>query len=168
MFERVYGNWNTLVVDMVGSGMDTLTISLIVVGLLVLTTAVGVAWKAGQGAIDKRVDRGAIPQRLRQQGATITLLQISSEMCSYCAAMRRALGHIAHTTPGVSHLEIDVADEPEIIKTLGVTQTPTTLLVTTSGDIVTWIRGASPEATIRHTITEAQKRLEEQSHDWSI
>ena len=148
--------------------MDTWTIGAIVVGLVVLTTAIGVAWKSGQGAIDQRVDKGAIPRRLRGDGATITLLQVSSEMCSYCAAMRRALGHIANTTPGVAHIELDVVDEPDLVKTLGITQTPTTLLVAASGDIVTWIRGAATEASVRQAIDEAKKRLEEDSHDWSI
>jgi multisubunit Na+/H+ antiporter MnhE subunit len=148
--------------------MDTLTIGAVVVGLVVLTTAVGIAWKSGQGAIEKRADRGAIPRRLRGEGVAITLLQISSEMCSYCAAMRRALGHIAHTTPGVAHIEIDVVDEPDLIKTLGITQTPTTLVVAASGDIVAWIRGAAAEASVRQAIDEAKKRLEEDSHDWTI
>ena len=148
--------------------METLTIAGIVVGLVVLTTAIGVAWKSGQGAIDTRVDRGAIPRRLRGDGVGITLLQVSSEMCSYCAAMRRALGHIAHTTPGVAHIDIDVVDEPELVKTLGISQTPTTLLVAASGDIVTWIRGAATEVSVRQAIDEALKRLEEESNDWSI
>lgn len=148
--------------------MDTLTIAGVVVGLVVLTTAIGIAWKSGQGAIDKLVDRGAIPRRLRGDRAAITLLQVSSEMCSYCAAMRRALGHIANTTPAVAHIEIDVVDEPDLVKTLGITQTPTTLLVAPSGDIVTSIRGAAPEASVRQAIDEAKKRLEEDSHDWTI
>ena len=148
--------------------MDSLAIVGVVVGLVVLTTAIGIAWKAGQGAIDKRVDKGAIPKRLRGDGAAITLLQVSSEMCSYCAAMRRALGHIANTTDSVSHIEIDVVDEPDLVKTLSITQTPTTLLVAASGDIVTWIRGAATEASVRQAIDEAKKRLEEDSHDWTI
>ena len=148
--------------------MDSLAIAGVVVGLVVLTTAIGVAWKAGQGAIDKRVDKGAIPKRLRGDGAAITLLQVSSEMCSYCAAMRRALGHIANTTDSISHIEVDVVDEPGLVKTLGITQTPTTLLVAASGDIVTWIRGAATEASVRQAIDEAKKRLEEDSHDWTI
>jgi len=148
--------------------VDTLTIAAIVAGLVALTTAIGVGWKSGQGAIDKRVDKAAIPHRLRGGGAAITLLQVSSEMCSYCAAMRRALGHIAHTTLGVAHIEIDVVDEPDLVKTLGITQTPTTLLVAASGDIVTWVRGAASEASVREAIDEAKKRLEEGSHDWTI
>jgi glutaredoxin len=165
---RVWVDRNTLEREVVDTGMDTLTLVGIVVGLVLLTTALGVAWKSGQGAIDTRVDRGAIPSRLRGTGASITLLQVSSEMCSYCAAMRRALGHIAHTTALVDHIEIDVVEEPELVKTLGITQTPTTLLVAASGDIVTWIRGAASEASVRQAIDEAKKRLEEDSHDWTI
>jgi glutaredoxin len=148
--------------------MDALTVAAIVVGLVALTTAIGVGWKSGQGAIDKRVDKAAVPRRLQGVGATITLLQVSSEMCSYCAAMKRALGHIAKTTQGVAHIEVDVVDEPQLVHTLGITQTPTTLLVAASGDILSWVRGAATEASVRQAINEAKKRLEEDSHDWTI
>ena len=148
--------------------MDTVTSLVIVGGLIALTTAIGVAWKAGQGSIESRSDKGVIPSRLLTAGAALTLLQISSELCSYCAAMRRILGHISHTMPDVSHVEIDVVNEPELISALGVTQTPTTLLVRPTGDIVTWIRGAATEQAVRQAIEDAKKRLEEESNDWSI
>jgi thioredoxin-like negative regulator of GroEL len=70
--------------------------------------------------------------------------------------------------PDVSHVEIDVVNEPELISALGVTQTPTTLLVRPTGDIVTWIRGAATEQAVRQAIEDAKKRLEEESNDWSI
>jgi thioredoxin-like negative regulator of GroEL len=148
--------------------MDTLTIIGIVGGLIALTTAIGVGWRAGQGAVETRHEKAAIPHRLREQGAAITLLQVSSEMCSYCAAMRRILSHIARTTPGIAHREIDVTDEPDIVGALRITQTPTTLLVSPSGDIVTWIRGAAAEPAVRLAIDEAKNRLKEDSHDWTI
>lgn len=148
--------------------MDTLTIIGIVSGLIALTTAVGVAWRAGQGAIETRHDKAAIPARLRSPGAAITLLQVSSELCSYCAAMRRILSQIARTTPGVAHREVDVTDEPDIVSELRITQTPTTLLVSPSGDIISWIRGAAAEPAVRLAIAEAKTRLEEDSHDWTI
>jgi thiol-disulfide isomerase/thioredoxin len=148
--------------------MDTLTIALIVVGLTALTTALGIAWKAGQGGVETRTDRAAIPSRLREPGAIITLVQVSSEMCSYCAAMRRILSQLARQTPGVGHREIDVVDEPEIVSALRITQTPTTLLVSPSGDIVSWIRGAATGATVTQAISDARTRLKEDSHDWTI
>lgn len=148
--------------------MDIVTITGIVVGLIALTTVVGVAWSARQGIVEKRDDKAAIPARLRSPGAAITVLQVSSEMCSYCAAMRRLLGHVAKTTPGIGHIEVDITDEPDLIAAIGVTQTPTTLLVRPSGDIVTWIRGAAAEPAVRLAIDEAKQRLEEDSHDWTI
>lgn len=148
--------------------MDTITVLAIIAGLIALTTALGVAWKAGQGAIEHRDDKGAIPRRLRAAGAQITLLQVSSEMCSYCAAMRRILSQIDRTTPDVSHVEIDAADEPELVGQLRITQTPTTLLVAPSGDIVTWIRGAATQQAVTQAITDARERLQKGSHDWSI
>jgi hypothetical protein len=82
--------------------------------------------------------------------------------------MRRILGHIAHTSADVTHFEVDVSDEGELVKALGVSQTPTTLLVSPSGDIVSWVRGAASEQAMREAISQAKKRLEEDSHGWSI
>jgi thioredoxin-related protein len=151
-----------------GDAMDTLTALGIVGGLLALSLAIGFAWKAGQGAVEQRNDKGAIPERLRARGASLTLLQVSSEMCSYCAAMRRILSQIDREKSDVGHVEIDAANEPELVSSLRITQTPTTLLVARSGDIVSWIRGAATPAAVTQAIAEAQDRLRKGSHDWSI
>ena len=148
--------------------MDTLTIAGIVGGLIALTTAVGVAWKSGQGAIETRRDEGVIPPRLRGTGAWLTLLQVSGEMCSYCAAMRRILSQVAKTTDGVVHIEVDLTDEPELISALRITQTPTTLLVSSSGDVIAWIRGAAAEPAVREAVAQARQQRESQSDVWNI
>lgn len=148
--------------------MDFLTALAIALGLLALTTAIGIAWRAGQGAVEQRADKGVIPGRLRSPGSAITLLQVSGEMCSYCAAMRRILSHIGRTVSDVGHVEIDIADEPELVSSLRITQTPTTLLVDPSGNIVSWIRGAASPQVVTEAITTARERLQEGSHDWSI
>jgi len=148
--------------------MDTLTIIGIVAGLIALTTAVGVAWKSGQGAVEKRLNPGAIPPRLRSPGQQLTLLQVSSELCSYCAAMRRVLSQAARTTAGVGHVEIDADVESDLVGSLGISQTPTTMIVRSSGDIVTFIRGPATAAAVAEAIDEALKNLEKDSNDWTI
>jgi thioredoxin-related protein len=148
--------------------MDTLTIIGIVAGLIALTTAVGVAWKSGQGAVEKRLNPGAIPPRLRSPGQQLTLLQVSSELCSYCSAMRRVLSQAARTTAGVGHVEIDADVESDLVGSLGISQTPTTMIVRSSGDIVTFIRGPATAAAVAEAIDEALKNLEKDSNDWTI
>jgi thiol-disulfide isomerase/thioredoxin len=148
--------------------MDTLTTFGIVAGLIALTTAVGVAWKSRQGAVENRLTPGAIPPRLRSPGKQLTLLQVSSELCSYCAAMRRVLSQAAGTSVGVGHVEIDADVESDLVASLGVSQTPTTMIVRSSGDIVTWIRGPATPAAVADAIDEAMRNLEKESNDWSI
>ena len=148
--------------------MNTLTTIAIVAGLIALTTAGGMWWKSRQGVVESRLDPGAIPPRLRSPGQQLTLLQVSSELCSYCAAMRRVLSQAAQTTAGVGHVEIDADTESDLVGSLGISQTPTTMIVRSSGDIVTWIRGPATPTAVAEAIDEALRNLEKDSNDWTI
>ncbi|WZH36963.1 MAG: thioredoxin family protein [Microbacterium enclense] len=116
--------------------MDLALALVIVTALLAVTVVAGVLWKRGQGRVravdsDERVDPrvlGAGPL-----GATATLVQFSTEMCSRCPGVHRMLAAVADERPGVSHLDVDLTHRPDLAKTFRVLQTPTTLLVDPTG-----------------------------------
>lgn len=62
-----------------------------------------------------------------------TLLQFSSEYCAPCRATARVLGELAESTPGVAHVEVDVAERPELAARFSVLQTPTTVVIDAAG-----------------------------------
>lgn len=97
---------------------------------------------------DPRVDVWAI---LRDAGlvavggepaARATLLQFSSAFCAPCRATRRVLDEVVASAPGVDHLEVDAEHHLELVRTLGILRTPTTLILDASGREVARAQGA--------------------------
>ncbi len=122
--------------------MDPL-LALAVVGALVgVTTAAGIAWRAAQGRVRRVRATDAVVVDDIALAPAATLLQFSSEFCAPCRATAKVLGTIAEATPGVAHVEIDVAERPELAARFGVLQTPTTLVLDGDGRARARIGGA--------------------------
>ncbi len=66
-------------------------------------------------------------------GERATLLQFSSAFCAPCRATRRVLGEVAGLVPGVTHVEVDAEQHLEVVRTLRVLRTPTTLILDAEG-----------------------------------
>ena len=66
-------------------------------------------------------------------GERATLLQFSSAFCAPCRATRRVLGEVAGLVPGVTHVEVDAEQHLDIVRSLKVLRTPTTLILDAAG-----------------------------------
>lgn len=66
-------------------------------------------------------------------GERATLVQFSSAFCAPCRATRRVLGEVAGLVPGVRHVEVDAEQHLDVVRRLGVTRTPTTLVLDAAG-----------------------------------
>lgn len=66
-------------------------------------------------------------------GERATLLQFSSAFCAPCRATRRVLGEVVDLVPGVTHVEVDAEQHLEVVRTLRVLRTPTTLILDADG-----------------------------------
>lgn len=75
-------------------------------------------------------------------GERATLLQFSSAFCAPCRATRRTLGDVAGLVPGVVHVEVDAEHHLDLVRSLGIVRTPTTLVLDSSGREVTRAAGA--------------------------
>jgi thiol-disulfide isomerase/thioredoxin len=75
-------------------------------------------------------------------GERATLLQFSSAFCAPCRATRRVLADIATAVPGVTHVELDAEHHLDLVRRVGVTRTPTTLVLDAAGREVTRAAGA--------------------------
>ena len=84
--------------------------------------------------------RRALPEA--PLGETATLLQFSSAFCAPCRATRRTLGEVAAVVPGVEHVEVDAESHLELVRSLGILRTPTTLVLDARGREVTRATGA--------------------------
>lgn len=66
-------------------------------------------------------------------GPRATLVQFSTEFCTYCGPTRELLTEVAAGRPGVAFVEIDAADRMDLTRRLRVMATPTVLVLGPDG-----------------------------------
>jgi thiol-disulfide isomerase/thioredoxin len=68
-------------------------------------------------------------------GQRATLVQFSTEFCTYCGPTRELLAEVASERDGVAFVEIDAADRMDLTRRLRVMSTPTVLVLGADGAI---------------------------------
>ena len=117
------------------------------IGLTVLlagTVALGVLLQWQQRRPRRHIPHEVVePARLGADslGRTATLLQFSTDLCSRCPGVHRTLSSVAEAREGVRHLDIDVTNRPDIAKHFHILQTPTTLVLDSTGVVQTRFGG---------------------------
>lgn len=126
--------------------MDPLTAVLVVLGLVALSTALGLVWRARQGRVSHPhghvVVRAADVPGVTRLAKGATLLQFSTEVCAPCAVTRTVLGDVAAERSGVAHVDLDVTHRPDLASRFRIMQTPTTLILDGKGVVRARIGGA--------------------------
>ncbi len=111
-------------------------------GAYVVAIAIALAFGFGlyRRAVDGRVraPRGRLVPTLagsigQDLGGTATFVQFSSEACAPCRVTARVLEEVLATTAGVVHIEIDAERRLDLVGRLGITRTPTVLLLDGTG-----------------------------------
>ena len=88
-----------------------------------------------------------------QLGTRVTFVQFSSAFCAPCRATRRILADVADADEGVAHVEIDAEQHLDLVRRVGITRTPTTLVLDASGREVTRAVGAPTRDVVTRTIS---------------
>jgi thiol-disulfide isomerase/thioredoxin len=112
------------------------------IGLVAIATVLGLVWRASQGRV--RAATGDVSGI--ELGGHATLLQLSSEVCAPCRATARVLKTL-HTND-VRHVEVDIADRPDLASKFNILQTPTTLILDATGTVRARIGGAVRRDTV--------------------
>ena len=111
-----------------------MTGALVVIGTLVLASALGLALRARNGRVrDARAVELPDDVRRALAPAGVTLVQLSTTFCAPCRHTRVLLSDLAERTDGLHHAELDVTDRPDLARELSVLRTPTTLAVDERG-----------------------------------
>ncbi|MCB0912692.1 MAG: thioredoxin family protein [Propionibacteriaceae bacterium] len=111
------------------------------------------------GAVPVRDDRGLA--RLGPFGERATFVQFSSELCAPCRTTSRLLAELVGTEPGVAHVEVDAAAHLDLTGELGISRTPTVLLLDSEGTVRHRIVGAPRRPDVLRAL---QNILEERRH----
>ncbi|MGW2477129.1 TlpA family protein disulfide reductase [Streptomyces sp. NPDC001665] len=81
----------------------------------------------------ERLDAATLGAEL---GERATLVQFSTAFCQPCRATRRTLAEVAGMVEGVAHVEIDAEARLALVRDLGISRTPTVLVLDAGGRIV--------------------------------
>lgn len=95
---------------------------------------------------------GALPADLTARNGGLVLLQFSSAFCSSCRDTRGVLDDVAADLPGLVHRDVDLATRPELVRLLGLHDTPTTLLVDGRGRELLRVSGVPRRAALVRAI----------------
>lgn len=132
---------------------------LAIVALVVGATAIGLVIRARAGRVSLAQRDLAGDARLAVPGAEVTLLQLSSPVCSACAVMRRVTEELVVGEPSLARRELDVTEHPELASAHNVLSTPTTLLVDAQGVVRGRIVGAAKPAAVRDAVRSVRESL---------
>jgi thiol-disulfide isomerase/thioredoxin len=130
----------------------------VVLGVLLVGGIAGAVLRARNGRIRtaKETERalpGPVAQAL-DPDAAVTLVQISTTFCAPCRHTKAILEPLAERVEGLRHVELDVTDQPEIAKALGVLRTPTTLAFSPSGKELLRINGVPKGPAVLEALDE--------------
>jgi thiol-disulfide isomerase/thioredoxin len=88
-----------------------------------------------------------------QLGERATFVQFSSAFCAPCRATRRVLADVAAAEDGIVHVEIDAEHHLDLVRRVGITRTPTTLVLDAAGVEVTRAVGAPTRDQVARTVS---------------
>jgi thiol-disulfide isomerase/thioredoxin len=115
---------------------------IVLVVVLVAASAAGFGLRARQGRFrQNRPQVAAAGNALTAAdlgaplGERATLVQFSTEFCTYCGPTRELLAELASERDGVAFVEIDAADRMDLTRRLRVMSTPTVLVLGADGAI---------------------------------
>jgi thiol-disulfide isomerase/thioredoxin len=106
--------------------------------VLALATAYGLWYQRTRGRVRQShsalVNQGLTAEILGQElGSRGTLVQFSSAFCTPCRATRILLQSVVAERPDIHHIDIDAEAHLELVRTLDIRTTPTTLILNSQG-----------------------------------
>ena len=107
-----------------------------IVLILALATAYGFWHRSTRGVVKQRANKyGSLNEEVlgAPLGVNATLVQFSSVFCTPCRATRSLLQNIVADMPGVVHIDVDAEEQLELVRTLDIRSTPTTLFLDSHG-----------------------------------
>lgn len=142
--------------------MPLSTALIIAAALLVVAVAAGLLWRgfdgrrrsgAGRKVRTSDLDLTALAERT-------TIVLFSTETCARCPQVRRMLRGIADERDGVEQVDVDLTHRPDLASRYGILQTPTTFLVSPTGDVTARFSGVPRPADIQAALAGPSPVLE--------
>ncbi|WP_433801232.1 thioredoxin family protein [Actinomycetospora sp. CA-084318] len=109
----------------------------VLLAVLVVASVVGLVLRARSGRVRTTTGRVAPGWDLAEvtpgPDDRVLLLQLSSPICTPCRQTALALTALSDDHAGLRHVEVDIAERPDVARTLDVMRTPTTVAFARDG-----------------------------------
>jgi thiol-disulfide isomerase/thioredoxin len=139
--------------------VGAMTGAIVAVVVIALGTVLGLVRRRRDGVVRQASSGGAVRLDPADLGAALgeraTLVQFSSAFCAPCRATRRTLEEIAAMVDGVAHIEIDAESRLDLVRSLGIVRTPTSLILGPDGRVVRRASGQPRKSDVIAALGEA-------------
>jgi thiol-disulfide isomerase/thioredoxin len=138
----------------------------LVAALLALATVAGLIWKSRTGRAHRvrsgeqvdlvKLEANKSGKPVTKLGRKATALQFSTEVCSQCRQTARLLGDLESKHKDLLHVEVDVTNRLDLAAHFKVLQTPTTLLLDSTGRVRARIGGAPKPQVLQEELAKLE------------
>ncbi|CAB4645193.1 unannotated protein [freshwater metagenome] len=131
----------------------------VLLAVLALSVAFGVYRKVSDGKLREEIvpPLQGLSEHLHldhDHPPQVTFLQFSSEFCQPCRVTNKLLDEVTNSFPAICHIELDVVEHMDLVKTYGITRTPTTLIIDKSGTVHFRATGVPKKAELTAAVTD--------------
>ena len=131
----------------------------VLLAVLALSVAFGVYRKVSDGKLREEIvpPLQGLTEHLHldhDHPPQVTFLQFSSEFCQPCRVTNKLLNEVTNSFPAICHIELEVVEHMDLVKTYGITRTPTTLIIDKSGTVHFRATGVPKKAELTAAVTD--------------
>ena len=131
----------------------------ILLGVLALSAAFGIYRKVSDGKLREEIvpPLQGLSEHLHldhDHPPQVTFLQFSSEFCQPCRVTTKVLDEVTNSFPAICHIELDVVEHMDLVKTYGISRTPTTLIIDKSGTVHFRATGVPKKTELTAAVTD--------------
>jgi thiol-disulfide isomerase/thioredoxin len=131
----------------------------VLLAVLALSVAFGIYRKVSDGKLREEIvpPLQGLSEHLHldhDHPPQVTFLQFSSEFCQPCRVTNKLLDEVTNSFPAICHIELDVVEHKDLVKTYGITRTPTTLIIDKSGTVHFRATGVPKKAELTAAVTD--------------
>lgn len=131
----------------------------VLLAVLALSVAFGIYRKVSDGRLREEIvpPLQGLSEHLHldhDHPPQVTFLQFSSEFCQPCRVTNKLLDEVTNSFPAICHIELDVVEHMDLVKTYGITRTPTTLIIDKSGTVHFRATGVPKKAELTAAVTD--------------
>ena len=131
----------------------------VLIAVLLLSLAFGIYRKVSDGKLREEIvpPLQGLTEHLHldhDHPPQVTFLQFSSEFCQPCRVTNKVLEEVTNSFPAICHIELDVVEHMDLVKTYGITRTPTTLIIDKAGTVHFKATGVPKKAELTAAVTD--------------